>query len=165
MSLLTLYLFAIFLLFKKRASRPSQGTVNGGAVSKWPRCRWDVKQNQPTNLGIFYSRPSPFKSEDWIGVFWAMKCHIVGKYPWMPVIKWITHSQKHVRSRHFLIKYISSQVWRRGKIYVLREKTFVLKNICGYQFLMKILNINWNFDINDGYIVLKIYASLSVSLI
>ena len=31
-----------------RASRPSQGTVNGGAVSKWPRCRWDVKHNQPT---------------------------------------------------------------------------------------------------------------------
>ena len=33
-----------------RASRPSQGTVNGGAVSKWPRCRWDVKHNQPTNV-------------------------------------------------------------------------------------------------------------------
>ena len=33
-----------------RASRPSQGTVNGGAVSKWPRCRWDVKHNQPTSL-------------------------------------------------------------------------------------------------------------------
>ena len=33
---------------KNRASRPSQGTVNGGAVSKWPRCRWDVKHNQPT---------------------------------------------------------------------------------------------------------------------
>ena len=32
-----------------RASRPSQGTVNGGAVSKRPRCRWDVKHNQPTN--------------------------------------------------------------------------------------------------------------------
>ena len=31
-----------------RASCPSQGTVNGGAVSKWPRCRWDVKHNQPT---------------------------------------------------------------------------------------------------------------------
>ena len=26
-----------------RASRPSQGTVNGGAISKWPCCRWDVK--------------------------------------------------------------------------------------------------------------------------
>ena len=34
-----------------RTSRPSQGTVNGGAVSKWPRCRWDVKHNQP---GIFW---------------------------------------------------------------------------------------------------------------
>ena len=34
---------------KNRASRPLQGTVNGGAVSKWPRCRWDVKHNQPTN--------------------------------------------------------------------------------------------------------------------
>ena len=32
------------------ASRPSQGTVNGGAVSKWPRCRWDIKHNQPKNL-------------------------------------------------------------------------------------------------------------------
>ena len=31
-----------------RASHPSQGTVNGGAVSKWPRCRWDVKHNKPT---------------------------------------------------------------------------------------------------------------------
>ena len=30
-----------------RASRPSQTTVNEGAVSKWPRCRWDVKHNQP----------------------------------------------------------------------------------------------------------------------
>ena len=29
--------------------RPSQGTLNGGAVSKWPRCRWDVKHNQSTN--------------------------------------------------------------------------------------------------------------------
>ena len=29
-----------------RASRPSQGTLNGYAVSKWPRCRWDVKHNQ-----------------------------------------------------------------------------------------------------------------------
>ena len=33
-----------------RASRPSQGRVNGGAVSKCPRCRWDVKHNQPTNI-------------------------------------------------------------------------------------------------------------------
>ena len=33
---------------KNWASRPSQGTLNGDAVSKWPRCRWDVKQNQPT---------------------------------------------------------------------------------------------------------------------
>ena len=32
---------------KNRASRPSQGTVNWGAVSKWPRCRWDAKHNQP----------------------------------------------------------------------------------------------------------------------
>ena len=31
---------------KNRASCPSQGTVNGGAVSKWPRCRWDVKHNR-----------------------------------------------------------------------------------------------------------------------
>ena len=29
-----------------RASRPSQGTVNGGAVSKWPRCWRDVKHKQ-----------------------------------------------------------------------------------------------------------------------
>ena len=35
---------------KNRASRPSQGTVNGGAISKWPRCRCDVKHNQPTNI-------------------------------------------------------------------------------------------------------------------
>ena len=34
---------------KNRASRPSQGTVNGGDVSKWPRCRWDVQNNHPTN--------------------------------------------------------------------------------------------------------------------
>ena len=34
---------------KNRASHPSQGTVNGGAVAKWPRCRWNVKHNQPTN--------------------------------------------------------------------------------------------------------------------
>ena len=32
-----------------RASRPSQGTVNGGAISKLPRCPWDLKHNQPTN--------------------------------------------------------------------------------------------------------------------
>ena len=31
-----------------RASCPLQGTVNGGAVSRWPHCRWDVKHNQPT---------------------------------------------------------------------------------------------------------------------
>ena len=34
-----------------RASRPSQGTVNGGAVSKWPRCRWDVKHNKQNKRG------------------------------------------------------------------------------------------------------------------
>ena len=34
-----------------RASRPSQGTVNGGAVSKWPRCWRDVKHKQ-TNIII-----------------------------------------------------------------------------------------------------------------
>ena len=34
---------------KNQASRPSQGTVNGGAVSKWPRCRWDAIKTQPTN--------------------------------------------------------------------------------------------------------------------
>ena len=39
---------------KNRASRPSQGTVNGGAVSKLPRCRWDVKHNQPTNQPTWY---------------------------------------------------------------------------------------------------------------
>ena len=35
---------------KDPAARPSQGTVNGGAVSEWPRCWWDAKHNQPTNL-------------------------------------------------------------------------------------------------------------------
>ena len=35
---------------KDSASRPSQGTVNGGAVSKWPCCPWDIKHNQPTLL-------------------------------------------------------------------------------------------------------------------
>ena len=35
---------------ENRASCPSHGTVNGVAVSKWPRCRWDAKHNQPTNL-------------------------------------------------------------------------------------------------------------------
>ena len=35
------------------------------------------------------------------------------------------------------------------------------KNFCFENLLwLPILNINWNFDINDGYIVLKIYASL-----
>ena len=29
-----------------------QGTVNGGAVSKWPRCQWDAKHNQLTNQNI-----------------------------------------------------------------------------------------------------------------
>ena len=31
------------------------GAVNGGAVSKWPRCRWDVKHNQPTNHDLVVS--------------------------------------------------------------------------------------------------------------
>ena len=34
---------------KNWASRPLQETVNESAVSKWPRCRWDIKHNQPTN--------------------------------------------------------------------------------------------------------------------
>ena len=34
---------------KNRASRPSQGTINGGTVSKWPCCLWDAKHNQPTS--------------------------------------------------------------------------------------------------------------------
>ena len=39
-----------------RASRPSQGTGKGGAVSKWPRCRWDVKLKQPTiSLSVSHS--------------------------------------------------------------------------------------------------------------
>ena len=33
---------------KNQASCPLQGTVNGGAVSKWPHCQWDIKHNQPT---------------------------------------------------------------------------------------------------------------------
>ena len=37
-----------------KASRPSQGTVNGGAVFKWPRCRWDIKHNQPINNTFSY---------------------------------------------------------------------------------------------------------------
>ena len=46
-----------------RASHPSQGTVNGSAVSKRPRCRWDVKHNQPTNtLQTFFSWLGPFLS-------------------------------------------------------------------------------------------------------
>ena len=44
--------------FDSRWERPSQGTVNGGAISKWPRCRWDVKHNQPNNQLSF----SPFLS-------------------------------------------------------------------------------------------------------
>ena len=37
-----------------RTSLPSQGSVNGCAVSKWPRCRWYLKHNQqePIYLGI-----------------------------------------------------------------------------------------------------------------
>ena len=38
----------LLLNSKNRASCPLQGTVNGGAVSKWPGCRWDVKHNQLT---------------------------------------------------------------------------------------------------------------------
>ena len=34
---------------KNRASHPSQGTVNGSAVSKSPHWRWDVKHKQPNN--------------------------------------------------------------------------------------------------------------------
>ena len=34
---------------KNRASRPSQGAVNGGAISKWPHCWWDIKHKQQTN--------------------------------------------------------------------------------------------------------------------
>ena len=48
---------------KNRGSRPSQ--VNGGAVSKWLRCRWDVKHNQPTNQKSKYiitPPPPPLKS-------------------------------------------------------------------------------------------------------
>ena len=33
-----------------RASRPSQGTVNWDAISKWPRCWRDVKHKQTTSL-------------------------------------------------------------------------------------------------------------------
>ena len=35
-----------------RASRPSQGTVNGGAVSKWTRCWRDVKHKQRNSLTL-----------------------------------------------------------------------------------------------------------------
>ena len=31
---------------KNRASRTSKGTVNRGAIFKWPRCQWDVKHNK-----------------------------------------------------------------------------------------------------------------------
>ena len=30
---------------KNQGSRPTQEKANGGAVSKWPRCRWDAKHN------------------------------------------------------------------------------------------------------------------------
>ena len=41
------------------ASRPPQGTVNGGAVSKWPRCWWDVKHKQ-TNKDYLYCLTLPY---------------------------------------------------------------------------------------------------------
>ena len=53
-------------LCKNRASRPSQGTVNGGAVSKWSSCRWDVKPNQ-----FFYSA-----CEHWD---WFLKAPLLGR--------------------------------------------------------------------------------------
>ena len=33
---------------------PSQGTVNGGALSKWPRCWRDVKHKQTNKLNVFF---------------------------------------------------------------------------------------------------------------
>ena len=42
---------------KNWASHPLQGTVNGGAVSKWPRCQWDVKHNQLINCAAFWLFP------------------------------------------------------------------------------------------------------------
>ena len=41
-----------------RSLRPSQGTVNGGAVCKWPRCLWDVKHNQTNKQSTFLSSNS-----------------------------------------------------------------------------------------------------------
>ena len=50
-----------------RASRPSQGTVNGGAVSKWPRCWRDVKHKQTNrnrdNVNIHFKTNSKSKTK------------------------------------------------------------------------------------------------------
>ena len=37
---------------KNRASRPSQGTVNGGAISNWPRCQWDLNTTNQPSKGV-----------------------------------------------------------------------------------------------------------------
>ena len=55
------------------ASRPSQGTVNGGAVSKWPRCRWDVKHNQPTN------QPCKWRTRMWCSSFSSAQISQIGQ--------------------------------------------------------------------------------------
>ena len=51
-----------------------KGQQMGGAVSKWRRCRWDVKHNQQTNRKhLFYEliRIRHYISFDVINVYWG----------------------------------------------------------------------------------------------
>ena len=48
--LLSFLLHPVYTVNIYQASRPSQGTVNGGAISKWPRCWRDVKHKQTINI-------------------------------------------------------------------------------------------------------------------
>ena len=54
--------------YLNQTSRPSQGTINGGAVSKWPRCQWNVKRNQPKKnkyglISMVWKVPNDFERE------------------------------------------------------------------------------------------------------
>ena len=109
---------------ENRASCHSQGTVNRGAVSKWPCCPWDVKHNQPINpsscgiiklkwvlcLDIHYSYIMKFCN------FLRVKCNFQHlrsdcrgqnwqNYPWISAVgqsfKLVVHTTSFVRNLQY----------------------------------------------------------------
>ena len=88
-----------FLWSNKYISLSLSLTVNGDAVSEWPRCRWDVKHNQLTNQ---YSLMESGKCRHLLLNIWNRR--------WIP--NTLSHEQQQTNS--ILVYSMAVGTWGQG---------------------------------------------------